>query len=102
MLKKDFNDQNVITKTSKNQIKLATHQTIFILWLPVDHLHVLDPAKKKGEGGQTRLDHRRRVHQTPSVSPGLYDVDGHRGCRGNQTTDHTGTEVTQNIVSKIT
>lgn len=47
MLKKDFNDQNVKTKTSKNQIKLATHQTIFILWLPVDHLHVLDPAKKK-------------------------------------------------------
>lgn len=77
MLKKDFNDQNVITKTSKNQIKLATHQTIFILWLPVDHLHVLDPAKKKEKvvrlGSTTEEEFIKRLqsHLVFTMSTGI-------------------------------
>lgn len=33
--------------------------------------------------------------------PGLHNVDRHGGSCGDQSTDHTGTEMTQNIVSKI-
>lgn len=36
-----------------------------------------------------------------SSSPCLHDVDRHRRRRGNQTADHTGAEVTQDVVTEV-
>lgn len=33
--------------------------------------------------------------------PGLHNVNWHGGSCGDQSTDHTGTEMTQNVISEI-
>lgn len=47
--------------------------------------------------GQERL----LLHPPPPPLPGLGDVHRHGGCRRDQATDHTGTEVAQNVVPEV-
>lgn len=35
------------------------------------------------------------------VSPGLDDIDGHGRRRGDQAADHTGAEMTQDVVTEV-
>lgn len=81
---------------------IITHQTIFVLGLPVNHPHILDPDKQTGNKCITLPAERAALPGSGSeVSPGLDDIDGHRRCRGNQTTDHTGTEMTEDVIVEI-
>lgn len=81
---------------------IFTHQTIFVLGLPVNHPHILNPNKQTGNTCIT-LPARTAAHlrSGSEVSPGLDDIDRHRCCRGNQTTDHTGTEMTEDVIVEI-
>ena len=103
----------IVQLCRQHRLHSETHQTVLVLRLPVDHLHVLNPDEQTGSRhvnrtsdisrGQKTTNHSSRWSQRQlRVSPGLHNVHGHRCCRGNQTANHASTEMTQNIVPEIT
>lgn len=80
---------------------LKTHQTILVLRLPINHPHVLNPDTQTGNTFQLPAQTPASPKAGGGASPGFHNVNGHRCCSGNQTADHTGTEVTKDVIVEI-